>query len=232
MKKFLCVFVSVLIIFITLYICFYGSYGKSKQYSVTSQIEYNFFNLSTDRYLAECYFGEREEYFEYDGNSTQKVEYGIFRVIMFALSDCTQNLKANIKINNKEKIFILEKNPFDNSFMCDICQICDDNDCIEIIIENIDNNYQKFNCISANWNINYKKAINMSFKYLKEFALKNNNNFEGYLTIVYNKNLTDTLYFWCYRIVTKDNQVKLVVIDTNFGDVVLMSWNIAIILLY
>ena len=223
MKKILLTFVSSVLIFMILYVCFYGSFGKSIKYNVTSQIEYDFFNLNTDRYFAECYFGEREEYFEYDGNSTQKVEYGIFRVVMLALSDYTQNLKANIKINNEEKVYILEKNPFDNSFMCDICRICTQNDCIEIMIENIDYNFKSLNCISLNWKIDYKSALNLSFKYLKDFALKNNNNFEGYLTIVYNKNLTDTLYFWCYRIVTKNNQVKLVVFDTNFGDIILMS---------
>ena len=232
MKKFVLVFVVCLILFVfgALYFC--GSFGQSNQYNVTSQIEYNFFNLTAKRYFAECYFGERESVFEYDGNSTPKVEYGIFRVILNFSSDYAQSINAYIKINGKEKIYILEKNPFDNSFMCDICKVYYDDADIQILIENIDDDYQQFSSVSSNWNIDFQKAMNLSFKYLKNFAIKNTNNFEGYLTIVYNRNLVDTQYFWCYRLVTKDNQVKLVLFDTNLGDVILMSWNYQINLIY
>ena len=46
---------------------------------------------------------------------------------------------------------------------------------------------------------------------------------EGYLTIIYNNNDNDTLYFWCYRVVTKNNKTKLVVFDIENGDIILMS---------
>ena len=200
------------------------SITKSEKYNLCSQLEYNYFNVKADRYFAECYSGLRESYFEYDGVPTQKVEYGIFRVVLDIPSNYAKVLYANIKINDLCFDIIMEKNPFDDSYMSDCCKIFASDDNIGIMIENIDYNHNDFSHVSDTWLIDYKEAIDIAFKTLDGFIKENKSICEGYLTIIYNKNNNDTLYFWSYRIVTKNNKSVLVVIDVYNGDVVLISW--------
>ncbi len=222
MKKYFC-FVIIFVVFIVSYYFLNNNISVSKKHNMSSQIEYNYFNLQAERYFAECNFGVRELYFEYDGESTQKVDYGIFRVVLNFSSDYAKSLNAVIKINDKTVDVVLEKNPFDNSFMCDICKVCSVDDDIEILIENIDFFYNKFNPVTSTWNIDYQKALDLSFIYLNDFIKQNKKSCEGYLTIIYSKYELETTYFWCYRVVTNDHQTRLVVFDINKGDIVLMS---------
>ena len=222
MKKYIPL-VFIIFLLVVAYFCFNQNVGESNKYNLSSQIEYNYFNLYTQRYNAECMFGVREINFDYDGKSTEKVEYGIFKITFLFQNNYAKNIDVNLKINNKINQYKFEQNPFDGSFMCDICKTYYENDLIEIMVNNIDDNYKNFTPISNAWKIDYKKAINIIFNYSKNFVKNNKNSFEGFLTIIYNKNLKDTEYFWCYRFVTNDRYNKLYVIDVNSGDIVLIS---------
>lgn len=223
MKKFM-PYLLIFLLFIIACLIFNLSYGKNSQVKLSSQIQYNYFSLKVDRYFAECYFGLRENNFEYDGISTEKVEYGIFKINLYGNNDYAKKINVNIKINNNEKIYILEKNPFDNTFMCDIGKIYSDEDTIEILVENVDDDYNTMQSISADWKINHNLALKNGFNYLKKFIFQNKNNCECYLTIIYNNGDAETSYFWAFKVITTNSKSKLVVITPDNGDIVLMSW--------
>lgn len=191
------------------------------QIELTSQLQYNYFYTQTNRYFAECNFGIREIDFEYNGIATSKLEYGIFKVNLYKNNNYATKLNATIKINNKSYVYILEKNPFDSSFMCDIKKSYGDNDIIEIYIENIDDCFNEFISKSKDWSVNYNYILKKGFKSLKHF-IKNNKNCECYLTIIYNKYNQQTSYYWMFKALSNNGESKIVIFDIN-GDIVLKS---------
>ena len=225
MKKFSqkIVVISFIIIFL-IGLSFYAFFGVDYgEYFYTSQIEYGYYIANSSRYFAEFNFGQREAIFEYDGVPTTKVEYGIFKITLKEPNNYADNLSGKVNINDQVQTIILEKNPFDDSFMCDIEKIAIDETQILLCLDNLDDDYIEFVPKFKEWGIKYPKALKMGYTYLREFRDKNKNCFEGYLTIVRNNQIDDTQYFWCYRVINKTSDVKLVVFDVENGDIVLMS---------
>ncbi len=225
MKKYV-IFITIIIICVAGIVCINLYFGRSQIYNMTSQLQHNYFMKNTDRYFVEFYSGERENVFEYNGVSTQKVAYGIFSVKLFGDNNYAKSLNTFVKLNGKEYIYILEKNPFNSTFMCDVGSVFDDDASIEILIENLDDSYVKLDCISNSFNISYYNALEKGFNVLKNFIKqnsKNNKSCECYLTIVYNKYNNNTNYFWAFMVKTSNLQSKNAVIDAFNGEVVFVS---------
>ena len=195
-------------------------------YNMSSQLQHNYFMKTTDRYFVEFYSGEREKIFEYNGVSTDKVQYGIFSIKLYGDNNYAKFLNAFVKLNGKEYIFVLEKNPFNATFMCDVGKVFTNDANIEILVENIDDDYVKLDCISNSFNVNYYGALEKGFNILKNFIKqnsKNNKSCECYLTIVYNKYDDNTNYFWVFMVKNNNLQSKNAVIDAFSGEVLFIS---------
>lgn len=221
MKKLL-IIVAILIV-VTTGICFLP-YGKSDKYNMMSMIQHNYYALETERYFAEFYCGERENNFQYDGFSQPKLQFGIFRVKLFGSVNYANNLDIIIKIDNQQRELSLAKNPFDNTFMCDIEKIYDNSE-IEIFVKNIDENFNSMKNISQDWNFGYEKVIDKGFDVLQNFIndnKKNGNSCECYVSVIYNKFNAQTNYFWNFNIRTSDFKSKTVVFDVSYGESILM----------
>ena len=139
MKKYV-VHVSIFILFVIFCIVYRYSYGKTEQRFMCSQIEYNYLYVNTDYYDATLRFGERESYFRRDGIRTRKKEYGVLTIKFFGDVSYAQNIVARIKVDGEDYLCILEKNPFDQSFMCDIERVLKYKD-IQLYVDNVDFDY-------------------------------------------------------------------------------------------
>ncbi len=225
MKKHL-IFVIIILASVLGLLCINLYFGRSQMYNMSSQLQHNYFMKTTDRYFAEFYSGEREQSFEYNGISTPKIAYGIFSIKLFGDNNYAKSLNAFVKLNGNEYIFILEKNPFNGTFMCDVGSVFKDDANIEILIENIDDGYVKLDCVSNSFKINCYRALEKGFDTLKSFIKensKNNKSCECYLTIAYNKFDEETNYFWVFMVKSSNLQSKNAVIDVFSGDVLFVS---------
>ncbi len=221
MKKILIITFSLIIV--ALIFCFLP-YGASEKYNLMSNIQQNYYCVQTERYFAEFYCGERESVFEYDGYSKPKMQYGIFRIKVFGNVNYANSINIIAKIDDKKLQLCLEKNPFDNTFMCDIEKIYNSNS-VEIFVENIDEKFNVLQNISSNWNFDYNNAINKGFDELKDFISENNkkgNSCECYLSIIYNKYNFETNYFWSFNVRTSAFKSKTVVFQVEDGESVLI----------
>lgn len=220
MKKIFFISIFVLIGFVLFYILNFGI-SDTTMYNITSQIQYNYFLLVNDKYKAEFSSGLREDYYEYDGISNPKVEYGIIKVSLNSFSGYAKEIEISLKIDGKVFSYILEKNPFEDCFMCDIEQIIQEKNKIEIFVNNIDDDYQILECISSLWKTDYKKAQRYSFNILKDFIKQNLKlNCECYLTIECEDNIN---YYWFFKVQTSKLESKIIVFDINTCEIVLKS---------
>ena len=212
MKKFFVFFILIPLLFVCVYFV-YKDVGKSKIYNNSSQIEQNYFNVKTNRYFAEIYFGEREIIYEFDGISTPKKDYGLIKVNVFNDDNNAKNVNCILKINDKSINLNLIKNPFENNFVFDVEILCKNTDIIEIFIPNIDEDFNKMNCISQNFKSNYNQALEMGYNFFKEFI--KNNKYECYLTILFEKFNNNTNYFWSFVLQTTDYKSKSLIMDID-----------------
>lgn len=194
--------------------------GKNNMYKITSQIQKTYFINTTSRYVAEFSTGKREQVFEYNGISTDKVDYAVLKIKFFEDTNFANSINVKIKYNDKEITAVLEKNPFDLSFMCDLKHLFKGNS-IQILIENVDDDFVSLECVSTKWQINYEEALKIGFKALKNFIKQNQ--CECYLTVGYEKYNLETIYFWIFNVKAKNTSSKNVVINVDDGEIVFVS---------
>lgn len=217
MKKYV-VHVSIFLLFIIFCFIYNFSYGKIAQNVMCSQIEYDYFCLETDYYNAKLRFGVRESYFRRDMIRTQKKQYGVLTIKFFGDVPYAQNVVARLKIRDEEIMCILEKNPFDSSFMCDIERVYKA-DKILLYVDNVDFQYHDLTSVTSSFNADYSKALDFSFKTLKSFIDENKDAVECYLTI--RQSDDNQQYLWYFVAVGK-TQTKFILFDHNLN-ICLMS---------
>ena len=183
-----------------------------------SQIEFGYMNLFTDRYFAEYSFGEREEEFEMNGISTEKVKYGLLKIQFFENTNFANTINVNVIVDEENLFVILEKNPFENNYVCDIEKLGKN---IEIKIENIDDEFEKLDYISNGWKSSYKQALEKCVKFLdKEIKTNKKNGIKSeiYVTIIYGDTEENKNYFWNFILVNSQYKSKNIVLDVNTLD--------------
>ena len=210
MKKYvvhLCIFVC----FVMFCFVYKYSYGLTQRKYLCSQIEYSYYEVETDYYSATLRFGERESYFRRDGIRTQKKQYGVITVKLFGDISYATSIAARLNINDNVSLLILEQNPFDQSFMCDIEKVYN-SDNILFYIDNIDFQYNQFMCVNNDFSTTYDNAIKFGFDKLKPFIDQNIDMVECYLTI---QKYGET-YVWYFYAVGK-TEVKFVLFDDKLN---------------
>lgn len=192
--------------------------GMSNIYNMCSQIEFGYMNLFTDRYFAEYSFGEREKEFEYDGISTEKVDYGVIKLKFYENTNFANEICAKVKIDGNELSVFLIKNPFENNYVCDTQKIGKN---VELKIENVDDEFKKLDYISNGWKSSYKQVLEKCFKFMnkeiktnKRSGVKN----EIFLTIIYGDEKENINYFWNFTIVNSKYKSKNIVLDISTLD--------------
>ena len=191
----------------------------------TSDLTSVFFLSDTHFGHVEVYCGQREQIFEYDGISTQKVDYGIVKVCFNQKTEA-KTIDAQLKIEDEVLDITLEQNPFDQSYMVDIEKQISKNANISLKIFDISTEEITVECQSKKWKISDKQALEIVGKSLQQFMSensKNNNNYECYLKVVHNIQDGQRLYFYTFSVKTTQQKSANVLIDVYSGDVLVKS---------
>lgn len=164
--------------------------------------------------------GEREEPYIMDGNKNSLQDFG---VLTLKFNSLPANLpQFELKVNANTFVGTLEKNPYDNTFVYDICSQVEDIDTLTLYIVDFDETV-KLSCISSSWEYNYLSALNIfenKFKSEINSQIENNIlNGEIYIKIVSDNEKMENIY-WYVLLVCKNGDMYALLIDTKTGQII------------
>ncbi len=131
MKKFFCVLI--------LCVCLFGFAGCESAYSRAfdksiSEYQNNLFVAEDSEFKITFATGKRENPFNVDGNATELVSYGVLTCFRVGGSLNKHEASFNLIINGNEYVGKFEVNPFDQSFVYDIEEECEDSAIISVSV--------------------------------------------------------------------------------------------------
>ena len=181
-----------------------------------SEYRKNLFIAKTGLFSATFTSGEREENYMMDGAKTKLVDFGVLTINFNSQLDDNAP-QFELKINDKTFADVLERNPYDGTFVYDtMCQV-DDTATIELYLIDIDQR-EKLVCVSSGWSADYKEAINIfNQKYSKELKSHTTNgklDGEIYVKIVSTNKDIKNIY-WYVLCVCKNGDMYASLIDPN-----------------
>lgn len=179
----------------------------------------NFFCKKNDDFVATFTDGMREEPFKMDGTKGKMVEYGV--VVVRDLSNLMKKLSFELEIDGQIIVANFEKNPFDGTFVFDICKKVGKNAQIKLKIDGSQDALLLEN-VSQHWSCNQTKALNVFVNAKRDKLLENvkNGKFEGeiFVKIVGEEVSNDMFYY--ILCVTKNGEVLSTLVDVNTCEIV------------
>jgi len=180
-----------------------------------SEYRQNLFLAKSNTFTASFTSGQREKNYYMDGEKTDLVDFGVLTVVFStnfdgALPPIFELIVDGTKIANR-----LEKNPYDCTFVYDICRRVDDDIEIILFIPELEESV-KLVCISKDWNTDWQEAVTI-FSQKYNSKIKNNTHggkFKGeiFIKTVSNDRNFDNIY-WFVMCVTKNGDVFSCLID-------------------
>ena len=147
MKKFFCVMILCVCAFV--FAGCQSAYSRAFEKSI-SEIQNNLFMAEDDEFKVTFASGKRENPFSVDGRASELVSYGVLTAFRMGSSLKLHESTFKLTVGEKEFAGKFEVNPFDQSFVFDIGQECDDNDLIsvKIVADNKQFEYVLVNALS------------------------------------------------------------------------------------
>lgn len=185
-----------------------------------SDMRINYFEGKDENIYVNLSCGYREENFVYDGISTNPVECGV--LILGYFNTCTYaSISVILTVDNIETEYILEKSPYENVFMEDIGKILTEKNQISLKLKNQENEINIV-CISKEWEIDYKKAIEIGVTHFKQeinnLYVNNSFNAEGYLKVLSKIDYENK--YWYFSIIDGFGNNYSLLIDVNTAEVI------------
>jgi len=225
MKNFFKILFSLTLCFVVVGL-FMGCKDKNKtsqnaNFNYVSEYRKNLFVGQAENVLATFTSGKREVDYIMDGNKTNLVDFGVITLkLNYNLGSALP--KIELKVNDSLFVAECEQNPYDGSYVYDIQKQVGDNDTISLYLVDADITLP-LNCISKNWKINYKEALNIfvnkNNKAIKENTQENVLKGEIYIKIVAEDKEMKNIY-WYVLLVCSSGQTYANLIDVNTGSIV------------
>lgn len=190
-----------------------------------SDVRYNLFEAVTQEAKVTLMCGLREEPYEYNGLSNRKCEFGVITV-NFINAQVADGFDFSLQAGQKEYKGKLERNPYQHNYMADIEALIGDDENVYLTINGVGSEMVLV-CISKNWTVQYKNALEIATTHFetnaKQFFKNRKFNAECYLKIIYDENSDFETYLWYFGIVGTDSNRLSLVIDVNSGQILASS---------
>lgn len=201
--------------------CF-SACSSSKLYSLVSkniaEVRHNLYVGETENIKVSLISGTREKDYVINGYCTEPVEFG---VLTFTLkNDVVMPEVVNyvLTVGTTRYDGVLEKNPYDGTYVCDVKKIIDTTDVVsaKIIAGEFVDSVQISN-VASGWNVNHENALKLACSELKKElnTLIENDKFCGecYIKILNDTELKENHYFWYVNFVSRHGKTFAVIID-------------------
>lgn len=187
-----------------------------------SEVRQNFFIASDDLSNVSLSSGYREDPYAIDGVHNEMVPFGVI-VFRTSLSNVSEP-SYTMTLNENTYDGIMERNPYDNTFVADIESLVPDDATVTLTVSIEDDTYTfNFTNISKDWLIDCDQAFELGLESLDEYvqSLKKGNKFMGecYVKVVSDPNNLLNIYYWYVAIVDTEGNSHAVVIDSTSGEV-------------
>ena len=196
--------------------------GCNKYYKLTkssiAEIRHNVFVGSSDNLDITFMSGKREKDYVINGYNTELVDFGIITITIknpnLKLSDPTFALTIDT-LRYEE---VLEKNPFDGTYVADIGVVVDNSlssMTIKVFMGELIEEIQ-LNNLSYDWKLNSYDALKLACKTLKnELKSLITNEFLGevYIKIIKDTIVDDGSYYWYVNFVSRNGIYHSTIID-------------------
>ena len=189
-----------------------------------SEIRRNVFEGQNDSLKVSFMSGEREDPYEYNGISEKNIDFGIFTVYF---NEFIGNYKVPFVATINEEKFegMLEKNPYNESYMVDIEKSAADDAEIIISINNMP--AVVLENISSTWQVDYNQALELGKTYLNdelnEIYSSGKFQAECYLKHITDEKFISGQYFWSFYVVDTKFVRHTVMFDVNSGDLLVKN---------
>ena len=186
-----------------------------------SEYRKNLFMNKTGNMIVTFTSGEREKDYDLTGTKTPLVDFGVLTVKFFIeVGDILPTFE--LKIDDKDYIGQLERNPFDGSFVFDIEKQVDDEAEITLKLIDFEQNL-KLVCVSSSWKTTWEDAAQIFSQKFNSEILKHTS--EGkFLGEIYIKIVSDSKdlenIYWYVLCVCQDGNIYSCLIEPNSMEVV------------
>lgn len=185
-----------------------------------SEIRYNAFAVKNENFKVNFMSGERENPYEYDGKSAGKCDFGVITVVFKEF--CTfMKVPFSMSIGDEKIDGLLEKNPYNESFMADTGRRVKDDSVIKVKIGDWDE--VNLENISNDFKINYENALKIGINELNNELnscyIKGKFKGECYLKIITSDNFNSDEFFWSFSVISYELKNYSVIIDINSGKI-------------
>ena len=182
--------------------------------NILSEVTYSYYCQEDDDISFSICVGKREEPYYIDGYHNNTVDFSLLSLKDKKHELTSQSLKCVLAIDGKESEVLLSYNPIANAYMFDIGYALSGED----ILIKFAQKELKLEKISENFNISWKKAIEISANYifdkmpeLKKSKLEG----ECYLKIIGKKDEKNIGLSWCFTYVSKDKQSYNIILSVD-----------------
>lgn len=183
----------------------------------------SYFIGETQNYYVEVFGGEREEPYELNGISEEKVTYSIVSITPKSSNTQADEIEYCVELNGKTYEGAFDESPFDGTLAADFCTSLKEDDTIFVYIKLRDNTeVAKMTCLSNTFLIEYSTALsNIATNSVNEILSATENlslGFECYVQVI-NKMPMLEKYFWCVNIVINNGKILTYIIDIETGEI-------------
>ncbi len=200
--------------------------GKSLQTRIEENLSEHtcvYYYAEGEGYYATLSSGEREDEYLLNGKSEKKVDFALL-AIKPSVGTSEKIIKANVAINGESKLYELELNDLNFTYMVDLEQRLSGDESISV--EYAGQTLEMQN-LSKDFAIDDVKAIEIACNELSDkidgIRRGNNLNAECYLRVLDKKANNFDNMFWCFTVVTTDKQTFSVIISTVDGSILAKS---------
>ena len=169
--------------------------------------------------------GEREENYSLNGNSSNLIPYGILTVDVSNEAIDVKEVKYVLFVGVNKFEGIMEKNPYEDSWVVDIKEIVDkeDNIAVDIYIKEVKYS-TKLTSIDADWIINSRDIINdillVDYKEQIKYFIKDNDFLgEIYIKLINDYDKYSSRYYYYVSIQGVDNSSMNLLISPKTAEV-------------
>lgn len=224
MKKYIFVFVCFITCFIVLTGCSSVEYRLAKEN--IAEIRECLYVGENKEINATLSCGKREKDYVINGYATELIEFGVLTFELLKPVDEFENFEPMfvLFVGTKRYDGVLEKNPFDGTYVADIKKNINTTDVVNAkIMCGTFSSEVNLNLLTDTWEINCEDALKIACKNQKE-NIKNfeeNGAFlaEVYVKIVNDEEINKDEYFWYVNFVGRKGRNFAVIINTQNGEV-------------
>lgn len=213
MKKFF-----IVLICCSLLLCGCNS-SKAYDFAVNNlaEVRYNLYATSTEDISVTLMSGKREKDYVVNGYCTDPIEFGVITFNVLADVVLPDVVNFVLTVGTTRYDGMLEKNPFDGSYVYDVKKIIDSGDVItaKIIAGDFVKDAELIS-VTKNFNVNWQNALKLACSELKnelnDFVEDGVFKGECYVKII-NDDEVDDNFYWYVNFVNRSGKNYAVVID-------------------